>query len=135
MTGPFSRIIDAVAQIATKLGATVPNTGNRLADNLEGIANADIGGGGGGALVVHGTLDDQARFIVTVDKTWAEIYAADDVLVVAEATNGANVFKNRERAVSTYSYEGAYWLSIGYGSQRSDLVTDSPDGYPVLEGT
>ena len=45
MSGPFNRIIEAVAAIATKLGATVTESGNRLADNLEGIAK--VAGSGG----------------------------------------------------------------------------------------
>ena len=47
MSGPFSRVVEAVALIASKLGATVTSSGNRLADNLEGIAEAVSGGGGG----------------------------------------------------------------------------------------
>lgn len=47
------RVIDAVASIAQKLGGTVVNTGNRLADNLDAIANVleDSGSGvSGGAI-------------------------------------------------------------------------------------
>ena len=43
MTRPFSRVIDAVAAIASKLGATVESKGDRLADNLEAVAE-NIGG-------------------------------------------------------------------------------------------
>jgi len=40
MNGPFSRIVDAVAEIAKNLGGAISQpTGNRLADNLEVIAN------------------------------------------------------------------------------------------------
>lgn len=52
MTGPFNRIVEAVANIAKNLGGTVTNdSGNRLADNLEVIADkaSDLGGGGGGS--------------------------------------------------------------------------------------
>jgi len=43
MTRPFNRVIEAVAAIAAKLGATVSSTGDRLADNLEAIAESGIG--------------------------------------------------------------------------------------------
>lgn len=57
MTRPFSRVIDAVAEIARKMGGTVVNKGDRLADNLEAIAEvAGSGGGGGGGLVVETEL-------------------------------------------------------------------------------
>ena len=45
MTRPFSRVVDAVVAIAEKLGATVGNTGNRLADGLEAIGDADLRAG------------------------------------------------------------------------------------------
>lgn len=48
MNGPFSRIIEAVAEIATNLGGTIStNSGNRLADSLEVIADKaeDLSGG------------------------------------------------------------------------------------------
>lgn len=43
MTRPFSRVIDAVASIAEKLGASVESKGDRLADSLEAVAQ-NIGG-------------------------------------------------------------------------------------------
>ena len=43
MTRPFSRVIDAVASIAEKLGASVVSKGDRLADSLEAVAE-NIGG-------------------------------------------------------------------------------------------
>lgn len=59
MTRPFSRVVDAVAEIARKMGGTVVNKGDRLADNLEAIAEvAGSGGGGGGGLVVETELVD-----------------------------------------------------------------------------
>ena len=42
MVRPYSRVIEAVAAIAAKLGGTVINHGDRLADNLEAIAGANI---------------------------------------------------------------------------------------------
>ena len=38
MTRPFSRVIDAVAALAEKMGGTVDSKGDRLADSLEVIA-------------------------------------------------------------------------------------------------
>ena len=43
MTRPFSRVIEAVAAIAERLGAEPEDdTGNRLADSLEAISGANI---------------------------------------------------------------------------------------------
>ena len=45
MTRPFSRVIDAVAALATNLGATVESKGDRLADSLEAISNVSFATG------------------------------------------------------------------------------------------
>lgn len=42
MTRPYSRVIEAVAVIATKLGVSVTNSGDRLADNLAAISGANL---------------------------------------------------------------------------------------------
>lgn len=104
MNRPYSRVIEAVAAIAEKLGATVTSTGNRLADNLEAISKSDIGGSGlpdpseatagdvltvvdgawapaapsgGGPLVVNVDYEYHETYeTYTCDKTFAEIYAA-----------------------------------------------------------
>lgn len=76
MTRPFSRVIDAVAAIAEKLGATVVNKGDRLADNLEAIVEVvDSGGGGGGSIfAVKFSADGEDN--ITADKTFAQTYEA-----------------------------------------------------------
>lgn len=53
MTRPFSRVIDAVAEIARKMGGTIVNKGDRLADSLEAIAEVAGSGGGGGGGAGH----------------------------------------------------------------------------------
>jgi len=86
-SGPFSRIIDAVEKIAAKFDVTVKNTGNRLADNLEAIADADIGDGGSGALIVHVNVsEDDTNVYYTLDKTWREIFDADQVNIIQEVS-------------------------------------------------
>lgn len=118
-------------------GSTARVTGQISAEYMytpNGWISTSSNGGSGGVLVVHGTLDEQGRYTVAVDKTWAEIYAADVVVVISEATRGDDVMKIRECTVYTASYEGKYRLTIGSSSQHSDLVTDNPDGYPVAQG-
>lgn len=70
MNGPFSRVIDAVAAIATNLGGTVSkNTGNRLADNLEVIASK-VSGLSTGAGLPEVTADDNGKILKVVDGVW-----------------------------------------------------------------
>lgn len=72
MTRPYSRVIEAVAAIANKLGADVDNRGDRLADNLEAIADKAMG-----FFVVE--LTPQAEdFSGTMNHTAAEITEAVD---------------------------------------------------------
>ena len=42
-SAPFSRVIDAVAELAGKFGVLEEGTGNRLADSLEGLAASGVG--------------------------------------------------------------------------------------------
>lgn len=128
MSGPYSRVIEAVAAIAAKLGATVTPTGNRLADNLDGIASVVTPGGGGGggsdsSVLVVGY--DQKTGVL--NKTWQEIYDAA-FPVIRYVASGMRTWLHVSAA-----------NRITYEITASDLKTgddytfkaDSADGYPV----
>ena len=62
MSRPYSRIIEAVAGIASKLGASVTSKGDRLADNLEAIANTNIG-------TFPAEPEENGAYVLTATKT------------------------------------------------------------------
>ncbi len=55
-SAPHNRIVEAVAEMAQKYGATVNDTGNRLADCLEAIAGSGVGQAEGVELSTAGTV-------------------------------------------------------------------------------
>lgn len=62
MTRPFNRAIEAVAAIAEKLCGTVANSGDRLADGLEAIAETNIG-------VFPDEPEENGAYVLTATKT------------------------------------------------------------------
>lgn len=139
-SGPFNRIIDAVANIAQKLGATVSSTGNRLADNLDGIANVVTPGGGGGSGVLVVSEDTTTG---ALDKTWREIREAD-FAVFAPPTGGMSGGKMFMPCIGALQVEdqhgevtyNVYFLqTVPQAGDATcvvfEAVTDSEDGYPV----
>ena len=72
MSGPLNRVIEAVALIATKLSATVTNTGNRLADNLEAIAEVVDSGGGNSPYVYINMRYGEGEEIIK-DHTYSDV--------------------------------------------------------------
>jgi hypothetical protein len=95
---------------------------NKLEQGVAGV---------GGVLVVHGTIDESTGTdFVSLGKTWAEINAADVVVVVGEVSLSAGgAFKKRTSEVTTTVYNGQYVVDVG----NDTLFTDSPDGYPAAE--
>ena len=95
MNGPFSRIIDAVSSIAQNLGITISkNTGNRLADTLEGIAS-DASTISHGASVPAAGTNDKDKYLHTNASTgaleWSEVAGGGTgglFLVEASASEG-----------------------------------------------
>ena len=139
MSGPFSRVIDAVAAIATKLGATVASTGNRLADNLEGIADKINGSssGGAGSIIVHYTVegDGDDGVIITIEEDWEDIAAVGEAggLIIAQKEDGssdatyfARYYPAGEEDGETFP-AGIYWVEqafagFGDGMQFLDVT-------------
>jgi len=125
MTPPFYRVIEAVAAIAQKLGATVNNTGDRLADNLEGIANADIGGGGGGVAIVQEVLDGET---LTLTTKAGELYSMFE--------SGPVFAKRTDDGIGYDLIDGANLCEDGYvfTSDFDAFVAETADDYPVHSG-
>ena len=117
------RVVDAVGNIATKLGATVTtNTGNKLADNLEAIvAVAGSGSGGGSGVGVLLVTETEGA----LNKTWQEIYdAMENGVVVISGTD--------KRAVATdcEADNGAYTVTAG-----ATFTAETASGYPSTESS
>ena len=106
----------------------------KKACNCDSSSGGGGGSTGGGVLVVH--VNDVTG---TFDKTWQEIYDAD--FAVLKFTDGTSVFFANVSAADTY--EGEYTAvflrteDIGDGVTTTVYVgvTDSPDGYPALQGS
>lgn len=133
-SAPFSRVIEAVARIAAKFDVAVKNTGNRLADNLEAIADADIGGGGsgGGILIVHAAQSSGERPKIQLDKTAGEL---EDAFLA-----GKNIYLTKTDVMGfPWNYQvvkigAAEDPEYGYGFQvefDTVYVAQSRDAYPV----
>lgn len=109
----------------------------KKACNCDSSSGGGSGGStGGGVLVVHIN-----KVTGAFDKTWQEIYDADfAVLKMPSLGNNAVTLANVS-AVDTY--EGDYTAVFvridetedGVSTTTYIGVTDSPDGYPVLEGS
>ena len=145
-SGPFNRIIDAVANIAQKLGATVNSTGNRLADNLDGIANVVTPGGGGGSdsgVTTVTLVIDETTGVGTMNKTWQEISDALTslhIVFLVNDNNGSGIYCGYV-TYATRVIGGAYGVEVILQSYQDDPGTfvsqpitfnvTSPDGYPT----
>ena len=102
-------------------------TSSKLNKMEQGIA-------GGGALIVYSAFDSQTERY-TLDKTYAEIYAAVStmpVIILAEGAYGYNI----EYITSVFAGDGIFEVDTVYmGSGELDLaeyVTDSENGYPAI---
>ena len=86
--------------------------------------------GGGGVLVVHleRVGDDSV-----LDKTWAEIDAADVAVIVYSGSWDGETYHNRESVTTTGVLNGAYGVETNNGSGYEVYLTNSADGYPVRQ--
>lgn len=90
-------------------------------NNIEnGIEEASSGGG---VLVVHNANG-------TLDKTWAEIDAADVAVIVSNGSAGGVTLHMREFVMGTVDEDGVYSVDAT-GIGHTTYETDSADGYPV----
>lgn len=102
----------------------VTDTFRAAVKSLGGAASESSGGGsGGGVLVVHNANG-------TLDKTWAEIDAADVAVIVSNGGAGGVTLHMREVVMSTVGMDGTYSVDAT-GMDRVTYETDSADGYPV----
>lgn len=70
----MGKIITGLRELGRKMtGSEI--TSNRIGDAIKEIASKYTGGGGGGVLIVHATVDNDTE-TVTIDKTFSEIYNA-----------------------------------------------------------
>lgn len=105
-------------------------------DELQMLNDSSSGGGstGGGVLAVH------ANEVTGVfDKTWQEIYEADFAvlqLVIGDSVQFANVsFVGSAKGAYAVEFVGAEPTEDGVEHHLYAGVTDSPDGYPVMQGS
>lgn len=128
----YKEIIDAIAAAGGGSGGVPPvedaDKGKYLHANEStgDLEWATAGGSGGGALVVH--LGDGNA----LDKTWAEIDAADVASIVSTMSSDSGTAHIREFVYGTVLYDGDYIVEAS-GVGRSTYVTDSADGYPVRQ--
>lgn len=85
------------------------------------------GGSGGGVLVVHDANG-------TLDKTWAEIDAADVAAIVYSRSADGVTVRMRDFVMGTVCADGVYSVDAT-GVGRTTYETDSADGYPVKKSS
>lgn len=88
------------------------------------------GGSGGGVLVVHETVSGRTH---TLDKTWQEIFDADEAIIVYVADDYKRFLG--VSAVDLYNgvYEvQAYNVSLNGNISVKLYTTDSANGYPAV---
>ena len=91
----------------------------------QGIANA----GGGGVFVVG--LDMQT---MTLNKTWQEIFDAGFPVVLASPGEGMTIYMTPLLVTADNGRYDVFVMMLSQGSiSVQDFVTDSADGYPVLD--
>ncbi len=94
-------------------------TADKLNHMEDGIAT------GGGVLVVHGAIDGA---IMTLDKTWQEIYDADATLLRYTHPLGGESF-----AMLLTIYEESDLYKCTFTADNAiTFTTDSADGYPSV---
>ena len=86
----------------------------------QGVASTN----GGGILIVH---EDSG----ILDKTWAELFAAETPMVVL-STGLIDI--NWSFVVDVFNDDGTYCVTVNGSNGIIDYTTDSENGYPFTEG-
>jgi hypothetical protein len=120
----------AVDQIPS---SSVSDSGKALVVGQNGVPGwAEVGGGSGGGGVLVVNWDTQT---MTLDKTWQEIYDADFAVIVGRFDTPdeiSKVFPYIQEIVGAADY---YIINIAdFGGGAVQFITDSPDGYPAVQG-
>ena len=97
-------------------GDTVTST--KLNKLEQGVASA----GDGGMLIVHENSG-------TLDKTWAELFAAETPIVVLSTTL---TDINWSFVMAVYNNDGAYCITVNGSNGIVEYTTDSENGYPNM---
>ena len=106
-------------------------TGDTItAEKLNHIEDGIAGAGGGGVLVVYGTVDDDD--IMTLDHTWQEIYDAGAAFLCEQ---GGENEKMVACLIGVGLDAGEYYCGFSNPTmgQPMEFITDSADGYPMSE--
>ena len=98
-SGPYDRVIDAICKIAEKMGADPSNTGNRLADALDSIAENYSGGSGGGNSPIYRIL----RVCNAVDKQLSGNAGGGIVSFSSDELDVQELYRNENIAVTDNS--------------------------------
>ena len=93
---------------------------------------AEGGGGGSGALIVNINTDLETG-VMTMDKTWHEIFDAPYCVMKSVTTSGAYQSGFAVVAYTANTDGVAYNVIIASGSSVQIFTTDSPDGYPMYD--
>lgn len=88
------------------------------------------GSGGSGVLVVH--LERVGNDGV-LDKTWAEIDAADVAVIVFSVSRDGGTYHYRELVTETAFSNGSYLVSTTTEVSGVSYVATNADGYPVRQ--
>ena len=97
---------------------------------LDAIAKGGGGGSSGGVLVVHGDLQTNA-----LDKTWQEISDANWSVLEYSAREGSRTLCPCYIVATNGSAYVVQFADFADGTlYLMSFVTDSPNGYPVMQG-
>lgn len=129
----MGKIITGLRELGSKMtGSEI--TSNRIGDAIREIASKYTGGGGGGVLIVHATVDNDTE-TVTIDKTFSEIYNAIPNVEIHRGGEGTerytldNWVYNEEFNVGIVDFAYHYVDSYYVGQRTIEINKDNSVTY------
>lgn len=85
-----------------------------------------------GVLEIHATVDEEAG-TATLDKTWQEIYNANNSVIIVPAPIGSEQFPTRAKVIDIGQDVDYYIVSAFINTLPASFLATAPNDYPFYQ--